>query len=733
MATKGKIKIEGDATEVIAMFKKMDAASKATSEDIIKNNKKSGKSFKVLGSAIQAALASTMITAGAAAIKKSESLGISFEILRSKSSEAADTLERTSDLTFGLANKFEMVAATNKALAFGFDLSGQKLDKLMKMSAKTAMVMGTSVEKTFDDLVTGIARGSKMILDNLGIMVDITQINQNYADAIGKNVEMLTEQEKISALTDEVNKKLAVSTKAVSDEMVNSAMQGTKAIKQVETAWTTALGWAAKAFVFLGDLAGKRHAMIMGYDTRTPLERQYAEYAKTIEDIDKLGFSKWKKHQEDKVKAQKENLDQRTALLLKFKEDNEATDEEVREEKKRLVAIEKKAEKKEYNEKLDLYFQYLKETEKGQRWSFDRFEAFLKDDVAMYGEQLTKKLKMFAEYRAKDKQLREEARDPEFGMEDLVMVGGRFIPKADFEHQKKVGETFQLNMDKTEDKRAKNTTKANNKRKQEWLDLLEAGKDLWKGMKEAHLEYVADIAAQNMMVLGAEFEAQSAITDLRQWEADNRAKIAKAEKKIEIDEAKKALKEKQKLMKEWGSIALNAGISGIQDTIKNRSDLRKAEKSALDGVTGDSKEAEEERAKIRNEYAAAREHEQKTWLQRMAMDALAGAGAKMIADGTQRIWVGGGEMIATGGIKGGAEVAWGIAEIGAGIGLGAVAEAGMPSGYDIDSSKPEGSADRMDTQAAVDKQTKEELDIYLYPDEKQWLEKLRKDNKKIGR
>jgi hypothetical protein len=64
--------------------------------------------------------------------------------------------------------------------------------------------MGITTEQAFDRLVTGLGRGSAKILDDLGIIVHVTQINEAYATSLGKTADQLTDAEKKQALVNEV-------------------------------------------------------------------------------------------------------------------------------------------------------------------------------------------------------------------------------------------------------------------------------------------------------------------------------------------------------------------------------------------------------------------------------------------------------------------------------------------------------------------------------------------------
>lgn len=272
-------------SEVDKEFKKAGEAAKKFEKQADSSVKKVSKGFGKLKTAIEGAMGAAIIRQGAELIKSSEKMGISLAVLRVKSSSVADVLERTSELTFGLANKFDMVSAANKAMSFGIDLSNGRLEKLMKLSAKTATVMGTDVKSAFDDLITGVARESKMILDNLGIMVDLNKVYKTYAKQLKISVGSLTKAQKQTALLDEVNKQLAISTAAVTDQMINAGTQGTQALKNIETAGISVVNILAKGFVGLGTVIGESLARAQGFHVVTDEMKERTKWEQATYDL----------------------------------------------------------------------------------------------------------------------------------------------------------------------------------------------------------------------------------------------------------------------------------------------------------------------------------------------------------------------------------------------------------------------------------------------------------------
>lgn len=86
------------------------------------------------------------------------------------------------------------------ARAAAFKIPMDKMTDLMEIARASAAAMGRTVSESFDDIVTGIARGSPMILDNLGLTIKLGDANEALAKKLGKTVSELTEAEKSQAV-----------------------------------------------------------------------------------------------------------------------------------------------------------------------------------------------------------------------------------------------------------------------------------------------------------------------------------------------------------------------------------------------------------------------------------------------------------------------------------------------------------------------------------------------------
>lgn len=104
----------------------------------------------------------------------------------------------------GTVSDFDLIRRANFALAgavgeFGTQFA-EKLPKLLEIARVQARATGQDVNYLFQSLVTGVKRGTPLLIDNTGIVLKVSQANQDYAESLGKTVEQLTSEEKQIAL-----------------------------------------------------------------------------------------------------------------------------------------------------------------------------------------------------------------------------------------------------------------------------------------------------------------------------------------------------------------------------------------------------------------------------------------------------------------------------------------------------------------------------------------------------
>ena len=115
-----------------------------------------------------------------------------------------DILEATRKASLGTVSDYDLMASANKALMLGVGQSADDMAKLMEVAAVRGRAMGLSTTQAFNDIVTGIGRKSKLILDNLGIVLDLNDVYGDYAETLGKTSDQLTDNEQKQAMLNAV-------------------------------------------------------------------------------------------------------------------------------------------------------------------------------------------------------------------------------------------------------------------------------------------------------------------------------------------------------------------------------------------------------------------------------------------------------------------------------------------------------------------------------------------------
>lgn len=157
------------------------------------------------------------LTAGvislASAAAPVEGLTASFEELTS-SMEGGSTamLAALQDSSNGLVTNTDLMRTFNTAASLVSKDFAEQLPSAMDSLSKVAAATGQDMGFMLDSLVKGVGRLSPMILDNLGIQVNLAEANEVYAKSIGKSVDELTKAEQQTALTNQVMEKLAENT-----------------------------------------------------------------------------------------------------------------------------------------------------------------------------------------------------------------------------------------------------------------------------------------------------------------------------------------------------------------------------------------------------------------------------------------------------------------------------------------------------------------------------------------
>ena len=122
------------------------------------------------------------------------------------------SLQKLRDATNGTVADTELLVQANNALLLGIVQNEDQLAALFDAAQRLAQAVGQDAVFGIESLTTGIGRQSRLMLDNLGIIVDTKKAYEDYAAANNIAVKSMTDFQRkqafITATMDSVNEKL---------------------------------------------------------------------------------------------------------------------------------------------------------------------------------------------------------------------------------------------------------------------------------------------------------------------------------------------------------------------------------------------------------------------------------------------------------------------------------------------------------------------------------------------
>ena len=173
------------------------------------------------------------------------------------------TRARLQDLQVASGGAFslqDLAAAESKIKAVGLQM--KLTPKLGEVITAKASRMGITTAHAMDSFVTGVARGSTPILDNLGLIVKTGIAQDNYAKSLGKSTKELTDHEKAIAFQIEAMRQIESDTTKANKQFLDSQRLQAKLaattmkLKEKLVELTPAIITAIDGLAELADLVG---------------------------------------------------------------------------------------------------------------------------------------------------------------------------------------------------------------------------------------------------------------------------------------------------------------------------------------------------------------------------------------------------------------------------------------------------------------------------------------------
>ena len=155
---------------------------------------------------------------------KVESMERSFNALSGGAENAQQALSQLRQATNNTMSSFDLFQQANNAMVLGVAKSSNEMAEMFDIAQRLGNALGRDTAQSVESLVTGIGRQSRLMLDNIGIMVRSSEAYENYAKQINKNASDLTDLEKKQAFTNETMKQARLLAKLLAPEVETTQM-----------------------------------------------------------------------------------------------------------------------------------------------------------------------------------------------------------------------------------------------------------------------------------------------------------------------------------------------------------------------------------------------------------------------------------------------------------------------------------------------------------------------------
>ena len=229
MAVSGAVKLEviAQAQENInAVLRKSNAAIRKTSDELRRAEGAQGKLGKTVDTvkgkvtAFKGAIVAMGAAAAAAALqqlaeftKQGAAMADQVDAVRGRVSNLDEVIKETQDATTGIVDEAAIVKGVALFDAFGLEIA--QLPALFEEASKTSLRTGESLDTLISSAVTGIARMSPQILDNLGLQVRLADATSAAAEKFGVEAAALDETQKKAGMLSVVLKRLGEQNKDI--------------------------------------------------------------------------------------------------------------------------------------------------------------------------------------------------------------------------------------------------------------------------------------------------------------------------------------------------------------------------------------------------------------------------------------------------------------------------------------------------------------------------------------
>jgi hypothetical protein len=342
---------------------------------------------------------------------KVESMSRAFNTLTGGTEISTEAISKLQDATNKTMSEFDLFQQANNAMILGVSKNSDEMAEMFDIAQRLGRALGRDTASSVESLITGIGRQSRLMLDNIGIIVKADEAYESYAKKLKITKDELTDADKkqafLEATMDSARKKVeslgeeVLTNQDAYDQLSSSASDLSSELgKSLQPMLTSISGLFTKisdrttAILKTNNILSKSYGELTTHQERaehvqaqiTANEREIASEIRVTGELRAFELERRKKLEEDNIRLRK--------LLPKIQK---VIDDQVKEgielQKKREEELRKEEERLKKNaEAEDKRKEVIKKTnkaiEKGLFLLTEREKAMF--DMQLHIEQMKK-------------------------------------------------------------------------------------------------------------------------------------------------------------------------------------------------------------------------------------------------------------------------------------------------------------------------------------------------------
>jgi hypothetical protein len=130
---------------------------------------------------------------------KVESMSRAFTTLSGGASNASIAIGKLQVATNNTMSEFDLFQQANNAMVLGITKNSDEMAEMFDVAQRLGRALGKDTAHSVESLITGIGRQSRLMLDNIGIIVKADEAYERYAQKLGTTADKLSDADKKTA------------------------------------------------------------------------------------------------------------------------------------------------------------------------------------------------------------------------------------------------------------------------------------------------------------------------------------------------------------------------------------------------------------------------------------------------------------------------------------------------------------------------------------------------------